>query len=131
MTSTWASPMAVRIVSPVPSSRRIRIAGSSSSSRCSAWPSLSRSAFDSGSMATWSEGAGNSMPGSSTACDRSATSVSPAAVEVSLATAAMSPGPTFARLSCVLALDRQEVADALLLLPVDVVDVALAPTACR
>ena len=96
MTSTWASPMAVRIVSPVPSSRCTRMAGSSSSMRWSAWPSLSRSAFDSGSMLTCRVGSGKDGFASSSACARSATSVSPIWVLVSFATAAMSPGPACA-----------------------------------
>ncbi len=99
MTSTCASPMAVRIVSPVPSSRRTWTDGSSSCSRASACPSLSRSALLSGSMLTWSDGAGNSKRGSSTACALSATSVSPTVVLVSFAMAAMSPGPTCERFS--------------------------------
>ena len=125
MTSIWASPMAVRIVSPVPSSRWIRIAGSSSSSRWSACPSLSRSAFDSGSIATWSDGAGNSMPGQLDGLRSVGDERVTGRGRGQLGDGGDVAGADLREVVLVLALDREERSDPLLLLSVDVVDMAL------
>ena len=89
MTAMCASPIVRRTCSPAPLRSR-RTVGSSSSIRWSAGPILSRSPLDCGSMATISDGAGNSSGGSVSgfSCDAS---VSPVSVTVSLATAPISP----------------------------------------
>ena len=89
MTAVWASPIVRRTCSPM-GERSRRTVGSSSSIRASAGPILSRSPFETGSIATTSDGAGNSSGGSVSGAAW-ADSVSPVSVTVSLATAPISP----------------------------------------
>ena len=89
MTAVWASPIVRRTCSPV-SERSRRAVGSSSSIRARAGPILSRSCLDTGSIATSSDGAGNSSAGSRSGRSFVA-SVSPVSVTASFATAPISP----------------------------------------
>ena len=89
MTAVWASPIVRRTCSPVDDRSR-RTVGSSSSIRARAGPILSRSPLVWGSMATTSDGSGNSS-GGSVSGRLAADSVSPVSVTVSLATAPISP----------------------------------------
>ena len=89
MTAVWASPIVRRTCSPM-GERSRRTVGSSSSMRASAGPILSRSPFETGSMATTSDGIGNSSGGRVSGAAW-ADSVSPVSVTVSLAIAPISP----------------------------------------
>ena len=119
MTATCASPIARRICSPV-SLRSTRAVGSSSSIRWSAGPILSRSPFDTGSIATWSVGLGEVDRRRDGARHRAVVIVSPVSVTPSLATAPISPASQLGRRLLLLAVEVQQLADALVLAPVGV-----------
>src|SRR5438477_150597 len=97
MISRWSSPMPPISVWPVSSSEVTRNVGSSSASRWRPLPSLSWSAFDFGSTATWITGSGNVID-SSTMGAFSAESVSPVVVFFKPTPAAISPAMVEQRL---------------------------------
>ena len=98
MISRWSSPMPPISVWPVSSSDETRKVGSSSARRARPAPSLSWSAFDFGSTATWMTGSGKVID-SSTIGAFSAASVSPVVVFFRPTPAAISPAMISSRSS--------------------------------
>ena len=110
-TASWVSPMPERMVSPVSRSRCTCSVGSSSARRVRAEPILSMSALVLGCTASLKMGLGKTMGVSLTGLSW-AQRVSPVAVTLSLATAPMSPAPTWVTGSWVLPPQHEELPDA-------------------
>ena len=116
ITATCASPIVRRICSPV-SLRSTRAVGSSSSIRWSAGPILSRSPLDTGSIATWSVGSGKSI-GAELQRRVAGRERVAGLGHAELGDGADLAGPQLGRGLLLLAVEVQQLADALVLAPV-------------